>query len=122
MFYQNLKAGFMNRDPIFSTLNGRPFQLYSCLKNERFEMVVFLATRDKFNLYLLNYHLPDGDGLEIALLIKNFDPETPILFVAGTNYISEKQALMVGAEGLLEIDSSSFLVDLEKKVSALIED
>jgi hypothetical protein len=66
--------------------------------------------------------LPDGDGLEIALLIKNFDPETPILFVAGTNYISEKQALMVGAEGLLEIDSSSFLVDLEKKVSALIED
>jgi CheY-like chemotaxis protein len=80
------------------------------------------ATQEKFNLYLLNYHLPDGDGLELVLLIKNFDPETPILFVVGTNYISEKQALMVGAEGLLQIDSSSFLVDLEEKVSALIED
>ena len=80
------------------------------------------ATKDKFDLYLLNYHLPDGDGLELSLLIKNFDPETPILFVVGTNYITEKQAIMVGAEGLLKIDSNSFLVDLEKKVSELLED
>jgi CheY-like chemotaxis protein len=80
------------------------------------------ATKDKFDLYLLNYHLPDGDGLELSLLIKNFDPETPILFVVGTNYITEEQALMVGAKGLLKIDGDSFLANLEKKVSELLED
>jgi CheY-like chemotaxis protein len=80
------------------------------------------ATKDKFDLYLLNYHLPDGDGLELSLLIKNFDPETPILLVIGTNSINEQQALMVGAEGLLKIDSDFFLMKLEKKVSELIED
>ena len=80
------------------------------------------ATKDKFDLYLLNYHLPDGDGLELSLLIKNFDSETPILFVTGTNYITERQALMVGAEGLLKIDDESFLSNLEKKVSGLLED
>jgi CheY-like chemotaxis protein len=80
-----------------------------------------LATKDKFDLYLLNYHLPDGDGFELSLLIKNFDSETPILFITGTNSITEKQAIMVGAEGLLRIDSKSFLADLEKKVSQLIE-
>jgi CheY-like chemotaxis protein len=79
------------------------------------------ATKEKFDLYLLNYHLPDGDGLELSLLIKNFDPETPILFVTGTNYITERQALMVGAKGLLKIDGDSFLADLEKKVSELLE-
>jgi CheY-like chemotaxis protein len=82
---------------------------------------IMLATNDKFDLYLLNYHLPDGDGLELSLLIKNFDSETPILFVTGTNFITEKQAIMVGAEALLRIDRDSFLVDLEKKVSQLIE-
>lgn len=82
---------------------------------------IMLATNDKFDLYLLNYHLPDGDGLELSLLIKNFDSETPILFVTGTNFITEKQAIMVGAEALLRIDRGSFLVDLEKKVSQLIE-
>jgi CheY-like chemotaxis protein len=83
---------------------------------------LILATRDKFNLYLLNYHLPDGDGLELSLLIKNLDPHTPILFVVGTNYINEQQAIMVGAEGLLKIDSHSFLADLKEKVSKLLDD
>ena len=80
-----------------------------------------LAAEDKFDLYLLNYHLPDGDGLELSLLIRSFDPKTPILLVTGTNYITEKQAVMVGAEGLLKIGSNSFLVDLVEKVSQLID-
>jgi CheY-like chemotaxis protein len=52
-----------------------------------------LATKEKFDLYLMDSHLPDGTGLELCLLIKNFDTETPILFVTGTSNMTEKQAL-----------------------------
>lgn len=79
-----------------------------------------LATKEKFDLYLLDYHLPDGTGLELCLLIKNFDTETPILFVTGTSNMTEAQALTVGAQGLIR-KGSELVERLEKKVAELLE-
>jgi CheY-like chemotaxis protein len=39
------------------------------------------ATGGLFDLYLLDYYLPDGTGLELCLLIRDFDGSTPVLFV-----------------------------------------
>ena len=79
------------------------------------------ATKQKFDLYLLDYHLPDGTGLELCLLIKNFDTETPILFFTGTSSMTKEQALTVGAQGLVRKGKASFTDELRKTVSELVE-
>ncbi len=79
------------------------------------------ATLEKFDLYLLDYHLPDGTGLELSLLIKNFDTKTPILFVTGTSSMTEPQAKKIGAQGLIKKGSKNFVEDLENKVDRLLE-
>ena len=80
-----------------------------------------LATLDKFNLFLLDYHLPDGTGLELALLIKNFDTKTPMLFVTGSMSMTDKQAIKIGAQGVVKKGTSTFVEDLEKRVTHLLE-
>src|SRR5215510_10989943 len=39
-----------------------------------------LARRRYFDLYILDNWLPDGNGIELCRLIREFDPHTPILF------------------------------------------
>jgi CheY-like chemotaxis protein len=80
-----------------------------------------LATLEKFHLYLFDYHLPDGTGLELALLMKNFDTKTPILFITGTSSMSEKQAIKIGAQGLVKKGTPSFVEDLEIRVAEILE-
>ena len=82
---------------------------YEVISAYSIEDALRLATLEKFSLYLLDYHLPDGTGLELSLLIKNFDTETPILFVTGTSSMTEAQALKIGAQGLIQKGSNSFL-------------
>jgi len=36
------------------------------------------AATEKFEVILVDYHLPDGNGLELCVLIRAFDPDTPI--------------------------------------------
>src|SRR5689334_11473557 len=63
---------------------------------------VLLATKEKYDLYLLDYHLPDGTGLELCLLLRGFDAATPILFITGTSSMTEAQAITAGANGLVK--------------------
>jgi len=48
------------------------------------------AREDQFDLYLLDYHLPDGTGIELCLLIRAFDPDTPIFLCTGTTLTVEQ--------------------------------
>lgn len=79
-----------------------------------------LASKERFSLYLLDYHLPDGTGIELCLLIKNFDPDTPILFVTGTSSMVEEQALNLGAQGLIKKSDNYFAEKLSAKVAELL--
>ena len=82
---------------------------------------ILLATREKFDLYLLDYHLPDGTGLELCLLLRGFDAKTPILFMTGTSSISEAQAINAGANGLVKKGRTEAVSDLRSKVAKLLE-
>lgn len=64
--------------------------------------------------------LPDGNCIELCLLIKNFDTETPISFVAGTSSMTQKQATTIGAQGLIKKGKESFVSELQKKVSEIL--
>ena len=61
------------------------------------------------------------DGLELCLLIKNFDTETPILFFTGTSSMTKDQALTVGAQSFVRKDKASFTDELRKTVSEIIQ-
>lgn len=77
------------------------------------------ATAGKFDLYLLDYHLPDGTGLELCLMLRTFDPITPILFATGTSSITETQVITAGAQGLIRKDAA-YTDNLVNRVSQLL--
>lgn len=95
---------------------------YDCTSAYSKADALYHATKEKFDIYLLDYHLPDGNGIELCLLIKNFDTTTPILFITGTSSMTEKQALTIGAQGLIKNTSDNFVIELERRVSGLLKD
>lgn len=54
-----------------------------------------------FDLYLLDYYLPDGTGLELCHLIRAFDSNTPIFFCTHASSISMPQIEAARAQGLI---------------------
>jgi DNA-binding response OmpR family regulator len=80
------------------------------LERKRYEVVtsstiqsgVALAYSQHFDLYLLDSWLPDGSGLELCRLIREFDQATPILFYSAAAYESDRaEALKSGAQAYL---------------------
>ena len=77
------------------------------------------AHSEKFDLYLVDYHLPDGTGIELCLMLRTFDRDTPVLFVTGTSSITETQVIIAGAQGLIR-KGTSFVDELPVRVSQLV--
>src|SRR5258706_12691567 len=59
---------------------------------------------EKFDVILADYYLPDGTGLELCLLVRAFDPNTPILLVTATHSIAHEQVIAVGGQGVIRKD------------------
>ena len=57
---------------------------------------------DQFDLIILDYHLPDGTGVEVCSFIRAFDNRTPIYFCTTTSSLSEEEAIAVGAQGIIK--------------------
>ena len=79
------------------------------------------ATAEKFDLYILDYHLPDGTGLELCLMLRAFDQDTPMLFATGSSSITETQVITAGAQGLIRKGKPSFTTDLLERVTQLLD-
>ena len=62
------------------------------------------ATAEQFDLILLDYHLPDGTGLELCREIRSFDVGTPILVFTATHSMDHDTVLAAGGQGLLRKD------------------
>lgn len=45
---------------------------------------------EHFDLYLLDSRLPDVDGFDLCRRIRDFDPDTPILFFSGAGCDADK--------------------------------
>jgi CheY-like chemotaxis protein len=71
-----------------------------------------------FDLYLLDYSLADGTGLELATLIRQFDDSTPILIMTSPHSGTNRQISEVGAQGFVSKDDLPD--DLVRKVSRLL--
>jgi DNA-binding response OmpR family regulator len=58
-----------------------------------------LARRGYFDLYILDNWLPDGSGVELCRIIREFDPHTPILFCSAAAYARDiREAIRAGAQ------------------------
>lgn len=79
-----------------------------------------LVINEKFDLYIFDFQLIDGTGSDLTFFIRNFDSNTPILFVAGACSINKEEVIMFGANGLVEKGTRNFVDELEQKVSQLL--
>ena len=67
-----------------------------------------LATKEQFDLYLLDSRLPDGSGVDLCRELRSFDQRTPILFYSAAAYeVDKKSAMDCGAQGYLTKPSAN---------------
>jgi len=93
---------------------------YEIVTGSTIQNGVELARSQQFDLYLLDSWLPDGSGLELCRMIREFDKATPILFYSAAAYeIDRVEAIKSGAqEYLIKPSHPSELCSL---VTSLIE-
>src|SRR5215467_4687635 len=87
------------RELVTLVLNQKSYEVVSdsTIKNG-----VALAGSQHFDLYLLDSWLPDGSGLELCRMIREFDKATPIVFYSAAAYeIDRDQAINCGAQAYL---------------------
>jgi CheY-like chemotaxis protein len=78
-----------------------------------------LAKTEDYDLYLFDYLLPDGTGVELCSLIRTFDTSTPILIYSSvTDEDVIRAAFSAGAQGY--INKSEALQNLKETVAQLI--
>lgn len=90
--------------------------------------VVFASSRTEglrqvesgmFDLYLLDYSLSDGSGIELATLIRQFDNSTPILFLVSTvRALRDKQLGAACVQGV--VSTADFPDDLLRQVARIL--
>jgi DNA-binding response OmpR family regulator len=72
----------------------------TCARN--FNEGLRLARRGGFDLYILDNWLPDKSGVELCRAIREFDPNTPILFYSAAAYAKDiQEGLRAGAQAYL---------------------
>ena len=86
---------------------GTAAQAISSIQNERFD------------LYLLDSRLPDLDGFDLCRRIRDFDPDTPILFFWGAGYEADrKRGIKAGANAyVIKPDLDGLLGSIRQFVS-----
>lgn len=72
------------------------------------EECLSVSRRERFDLYLLDAWLPDGDGVELCRSLRNLNPDGCLVFYSGAAFETDRQrALEAGADDYIvkpEID------------------
>jgi DNA-binding response OmpR family regulator len=89
------------------------------------EQALNLARQEQFDLYLLDFWMPQVSGLELCKRLREFDDRTPILFYsADTNEADKKRALAAGADGYLvkPTDTSELVAEVSRLIASRHKD
>jgi CheY-like chemotaxis protein len=74
-----------------------------------------------YDLYILDYYLPDNDGITLCETIRESDRQTPILFVTGSYSLRKRDVERAGGQALIRKSGRDFLHDLRSHVKMLLE-
>jgi DNA-binding response OmpR family regulator len=84
---------------------------YELTCSSDFDEGLRLARQRDFDLYILDSWLPGKSGVELCRAIREFDPETPILFYSAAAYERDiQEALREGAQAYLTKPASTQVV------------
>jgi DNA-binding response OmpR family regulator len=74
---------------------------------------------EHFDLYLLDVRLSDGDGFELCRQIRDYDPQTPIIFFSGAAFDADKKkGIEAGANDyVIKPDLEALLGSIKRFVS-----
>jgi CheY-like chemotaxis protein len=74
---------------------------------------------ERFDLYLLDSRLPEIDGFELCRRLRDFDPDTPILFFSGAVFEADmKKGIEVGADAyVIKPDIAGLVENVKRFVS-----
>ena len=62
----------------------------------------YMATKNQYDLYVLDKRLPDGTGLELCETLQKLTPKVPCIFYTGDAYeMHRQQALQAGASAFV---------------------
>ncbi len=87
-----------NEDACFmlSTLLG--FSDIETTSTNTIDEALKLAQAEQFDLYLLDTRFPEGSGLELCRKLREFNPQTPVVFYSGdAREIDKAKGLAAGA-------------------------
>jgi DNA-binding response OmpR family regulator len=79
-----------------------------------------LARAEQFDLYLLDNWIPGISGVRLCQLLREVDPQTPVLFYSGAAYERDKaRALASGAQGYLvkPVDGDELAAEVLRLIS-----
>jgi DNA-binding response OmpR family regulator len=75
---------------------------YTVIWAMNFDEGLRFAQNQDFDLYILDNWLPDRSGVELCGAIREFDPDTPILFHSSATYARDRrEAIRAGAQEYL---------------------
>jgi two-component system OmpR family response regulator len=79
------------------------------------------AQKRDFDLYLLNSRFSDGSGFELCRQLREFKPQTPIVFYSGDAHETDKQkGLAAGADAyIVKPDVDNILPTIFQLVSQI---
>ena len=92
-------------------------QGYDLIPAESVEEGLRLAKTEPFDLFVLDYKFAEGSGRELCERIREFDPETPILFFSASHPNVQQEALSCGAQGfVLKPDVEALRQEIRKNL------
>jgi CheY-like chemotaxis protein len=81
------------------------------------EAVQIIQSPEKFDLYLMDYYLPGGNGFGLCTTLRAIDEKTPILVLV-SDAILRKDVIAAGAQGVIR--TQHLASQLPQRVSELL--
>jgi DNA-binding response OmpR family regulator len=74
---------------------------------------------ERFDLYIFDYDLPDGTGIDLCHSVRTNDNVTPIVICTASPALTEQESLAVGAQRFIK-KGDDFIQSLEEAASQFL--
>ena len=77
------------------------------------------TTDERFDLYIFDYDLPDGTGIDLCLFVRTNDEVTPIVLCTASPVLTEQEAIAAGVQRFIK-KGDDFIQSLEAAASQFL--